>query len=422
MKLEKTSGTSDLRAASRAISENSPGAEAVAKYERLALSVENQIREANDSKKSETSIVAGIGDFVGEKTGAYSTGKEAYSGIVANAAASAKELHAKIRAEFGNGESLSNTEKTRVAELMVRLEKASGAKLEHVSWADAVTNSVGGDRSQTVRNAMKYSGARVAVSAVEGAYEGIAGIAEITGKALAMVATIPNPEARAVVAEELQKVFASLTVENAEKVVAAVPPAIEEFKKLPLDKQTEGAAKLVGMIVVPLGIGAKGVQAGKAIAETGIATAKAGTETAARAARIVAKQAERATGVSERALKVAGKAATAGVAAMSIGAAEVAVAGTAVAAGTTVRYVGEMGAGGSKKAVAGAVETAAKDAALAEKVAKAEARSGVSPETVIKNAALPDGERLALANGLLDRKLTEVQETTILRLHNDVSK
>lgn len=107
---------------------------------------------------------------------------------------------------------------------------------------------------------------------------------------------------------------------------------------------------------------------------------------------------------------------------MSIGTAEVAVAGTAVAAGTTVRYVGEMGAGGQKKAIAGVAETAAKDSALADKMAKAEVRSGVSPETVLKNAALPDGERLALAEGLLGRgKLTEAQKTAILHLHNDVS-
>lgn len=326
-----------------------------------------------------------------------------------------------MRAEIGDGANLSDAEKTRAEELLSRLEKVSGAKLEGVSWADAVTNAVGGRNSEIVRNVMKYSGLRTGISAAEGAYEGVAGIAEITGKAIAMLAAIPDPEVRAVVAEDLENVLSNLTVANAKKVLDAIPKALEEFKKLPIDKQMEGAAKFGGMVLVPLGIGMKGVQAGKAVAEVGIATAKAGTETAARAARIMAKQAGRASGASERALKVAGKAATAGVAALSIGTAEVAVAGTAVAAGTAVRYVGEMGAG-QKKAVAGAMETATKDAALAEKMAKAEAKSGMSPETVLKNAALPDSERLVLAGNLLGVELSEAQKTVILRLHNDVSK
>lgn len=115
------------------------------------------MRELNDSKKTDTGIVAGVGDWIGEKTGAYSTGKEAYSGAMSNLAATVKELHAKIRAEFPDAANLSETEKTRIAEVLARLQKASVAKLEGVSWADAVTNSAGGNDSKAVRDFMKFS-------------------------------------------------------------------------------------------------------------------------------------------------------------------------------------------------------------------------------------------------------------------------
>lgn len=154
-----------------------------------------------------------------------------------------------------------------------------------------------------------------------------------------------------------------------------------------------------------------------------MATVRAGTETTSRAARIVAKQAERASGVSERAIKVARKASAAGMATVALGTGEVAIAGTAIAGGTTVRYVGEMGVGGKVKAST-AAESAIKDTMLAERMAKAEARSGVKPETVFANAALPDIERLGVAGKILGVELSIESEPgkTILHLHEKISR
>lgn len=57
-----------------------------------------------------------------------------------------------------------------------------------------------------------------------------------------------------------------------------------------------------------------------------------------------------------------------------------------------------------------------------DKITRAGARSGISHETVMHNAGLPDAERLALAEQLVGKELNQTQKDTILRLHNDVSK
>lgn len=59
---------------------------------------------------------------------------------------------------------------------------------------------------------------------------------------------------------------------------------------------------------------------------------------------------------------------------------------------------------------------------LSDKIAKAEVRSGISHETVMYNAGLPDDDRLALAAQLVGKELTQPQKDTILRLHKDESK
>jgi hypothetical protein len=240
------------------------------RYDFLVREIEQQIKDANDSKKEATNVVAGMGDWIGEKTGAYSTGKEIYASIVARSVAQARELHAKLLTELKSNP--PESERAKIDELIARLEKASGAKLEGVGWADAVLNTSGGKDFAPV----KY-GVRATFGALEGGYDGIAGIAEISGKFLGILAAYSfEPRAREVIEEDVAKVLAALTLENAKKLLAALPKAFEAFQKLPADRQIEGAAKLIGNILVPLGIGAKGVQAGKAIAETGMRTMKAG--------------------------------------------------------------------------------------------------------------------------------------------------
>lgn len=121
-------------------------------------------------------------------------------------------------------------------------------------------------------------------------------------------------------------------------------------------------------------------------------------------------------------MRVARRASVAGMATVALGTGEVALAGTAIAGGTAVRYVGEMGAGGKAKAST-AAESVIKDATLAERMAKAEARSGVKPETVFANAELPTTERLEAAGKILGVELSAESEPgkTILHLHEKVS-
>ena len=93
--------------APKATLEVNPKSQSVQKYTRLVLGLETQIREVNESKLNNTTIIAGIGDFIGEKTGAFATGKDVYKSMIDNTSTSAKELHAKIMALFSNGIGLS---------------------------------------------------------------------------------------------------------------------------------------------------------------------------------------------------------------------------------------------------------------------------------------------------------------------------
>lgn len=113
--------------------------------------------------------MAGIGGFIGEKTGAYETGKAAYSRIVANAKEQAKELHSKILSDFPEGKELSENEKKRIAELLARLEKASGAKLEDVSWGKAVFNTAQIDPN--IESNIVTRSVRGAIGVAQGAVE-----------------------------------------------------------------------------------------------------------------------------------------------------------------------------------------------------------------------------------------------------------
>ena len=311
----------------------------------------------NKSRQENTGVVGGIGDWIGEKTGAYSTGKEIYENQMKQIQERAKALHAQLLAEF-NRKTLSPTEQANIDILVLKLEKMTGVKLEHISWADAVLTST------HITNAPMRYAIRTTAGAAEGAYEGVTGIMEITGKAIGILTAYAlEPQARDIIKNDISEIFSQLTLENAKKLLAALPKAFEEFQKLPGDKQIEGAMKFIGMMLVPLGIGAKGIKAGKAVVETGLAATKAGGETAIRAARIMAKQAKRASGASKNALKVAGKASIAGATALTLGTGATTVGATAIAGGTAVRYVGEMGGGKQKIST-----EVAEKVAIAEKI------------------------------------------------------
>jgi hypothetical protein len=363
---------------------------AIRKYTQLVNGIDEQIVTINDARKENTGVIGGVGDWVGEKMGAYSTGKESYESQIQQAQDRAKTLHAQMIAEF-SGKTISESEQKSIDVLVQKLEKSTGAKLEHVSWAKATFNSIGADDIQgdagSLVNRMKIA-AKTSISAVEGGVEGITGIVEMTGKAIGIcTAYIASAVSEGKfdssvgkqISADVTQIFSLLTLENAKKALALLPKALESFASATPDVQAEGFGKFFGMILAPLGIGAKVVQAGKAISIVGVTGMKAGAKTAERAAKIVARQYERVSGPSERAMNVAKKAGMAGVAAMSLGTGEVALAGTAIAGGTAVQYIGEMGAGGKGKIS----EKALAEMTQAEKVAKAETRSGVSRETVL---------------------------------------
>lgn len=109
-------------------------------------------------------------------------------------------------------------------------------------------------------------GVRTVTGGAEGAFDSVSGILEITGKVIGMAASYGfEPQTREIIESDLRDVFSKITFENAKKLYDAIPKAFDNFSKLPIEKQAEGAAKLIGSILVPLGIGAKAVSAGKGV-------------------------------------------------------------------------------------------------------------------------------------------------------------
>lgn len=84
-------------------------------------------------------LIQGVNNISGSEN---ETGKQIYERQLRSIQDQAKDLHSKVLAEFA-GKNLSASEKTEVDALVVRLEKASGAKLAEVSWGKAVFNSIG---------------------------------------------------------------------------------------------------------------------------------------------------------------------------------------------------------------------------------------------------------------------------------------
>ncbi len=126
---------------------NSPERDAIlieSKIKRYTLWVESlewQIKQINELRRENTWIIGGVGDWIGEKTWAYATWKENYEDQLKQAQGRAKTLHLQIVAEHFEAKNLSDQERAKIEQLLNQLEKASGAKLEHVSWWKAVFNS-----------------------------------------------------------------------------------------------------------------------------------------------------------------------------------------------------------------------------------------------------------------------------------------
>ncbi len=140
----------------------------IGRYDFLVLQLENRVREANEAKAADTGIIEGIGDWIGEKTGAYETGKAAYARVVERAAQDARKLHAELATEFARKD-VAPSEAEKIASISKRLQKLSESELQNVGWADAAFNTVGGKEVAPVRYAV-----RTLAGAAEGAYEGVA--------------------------------------------------------------------------------------------------------------------------------------------------------------------------------------------------------------------------------------------------------
>ncbi len=256
----------------------------IGKYAQWANNLEEQITTLNNARKENTGIVGGIGDWVGEKTGAYSTGKEAYEEQIKQIQDRAKALHAQIINEFSE-KTLSEDEKTSIQKLIQKLKIQTGARLEHVGWARAVSNSL--DDNQNLPSDLGSKTFHMTLGAMEGGYESVAGIMEISGKAIGICtayigSAVSEGKFDASVGKQISadvaRIFSLLTLKNAQKAIALLPKALESFMNAKPDVQAEGFGKFFGMIIAPLGIGAKTVTAAKSVGEAGMATVKAGAE------------------------------------------------------------------------------------------------------------------------------------------------
>jgi hypothetical protein len=117
---------------------------AITRYSLKVQGVENQIREINDSRKENTGIVGGMGDWIGEKTGSFETGKAIYESQIQQAHERAKAIYTQLLTEF-SGKTLSPTEQASINTLIQKLEQVTGTNLTEISWGKAVFNSAGVD-------------------------------------------------------------------------------------------------------------------------------------------------------------------------------------------------------------------------------------------------------------------------------------
>ncbi|MDD2916276.1 MAG: hypothetical protein PHH70_00320 [Candidatus Gracilibacteria bacterium] len=406
---------------------NSPERDVVlmeSKINRYTLGVENieqQIKQINELLQVNTGIVGGIGDWIGEKTKLYDTGRQIYENQIKELQGRSKTLHLQIMAEHFETKNLSDSEKINIEHLLQKLEKISGAKLEHVSWGKVVFNSVGIDEIEgdagSITNRMKIF-SRTVIGMAEGAVDAVSFIAEITGKAIGIcsaytVSAVSEGKFDSAVEKEIaydvSAIFELLTLENAKKALAMLPEALEKFGNLSPLEQADGFGVFFGNMLITAGIGFKMIQGGKHAMKLGY-----------RAARMATHK-----GLS-KSLPLAG----AGVTQALVGTA-------AYGTGVVTRAV-ELG-GGSKKSptlsdkIASIkkeiekIETLLKTEKNSEKIAmfeqtkkglekesqvlKVEMRSGATREIVERNGLLSDSERLEEATKILrDKKLLKPEE------------
>ncbi len=243
----------------------------------LIASVEANIQSINDARKENTGIVGGLGDALSEWIRlfggkGYETGKDIYNQSLKQTQSQAKELHAKILAEC-NGKDFSVSEKAEIDALIQRLETAAGSKLAEVSWGKAVFNSAGVDDIKwdagTLKNRAKIF-AKTTIGMTEWVFDLATFLAKTTGKGIGVVSAYAfTPETRELIKQDISEIFSGLTYENAKKVLALLPDALEKFANATPDVQAEGFGKFMWGLLVGWWAGVKLFQWGKYAAKLG---------------------------------------------------------------------------------------------------------------------------------------------------------
>jgi hypothetical protein len=404
----------------------------IGRYELLALQIENRIKETNETKKAETGMVAGIGDWIGEHTGAYETGKAAYVRTLQQAAGSASSLSEKIAREFGDGSGLPDAERMRVALLLVRLDVLSKSQLEDVSWTEAFMTSTGAKDS-----ALGLYPIHRAMGMAEGAF----GVIESTGKTLGTAAAFFNPETHLAVMEDVNAFARNFDPANLKKVGSSIPAILAALWKLPLNKQVEGLSKFAGSMAVPGGILSKTVRGGKIMEGAIVAANVERAEIASvEAAAAIGKASEKLSSWDRLTLLMRQDILRETAHKGSVPAEQFKMAKAAIEkwdeaiakadpierkqAMEKVRmtfekaWVQEATKNHSAQTAAEkAIKKAQEKAKQEAKIAKTEARSGVSREEVYATAQMTPAERLAKAEEKLGKGLTESEREAILKAH-----
>lgn len=413
----------------------------IKRYSLLADFIENKIKETNELKKKETWIVAGIWDFIGEKTWAYETGKGTYENIIKQSVNQAKELHSKIIAEF-EWKDASEEQKQQISIINTKLEKILWAKLEDVSWGKAVFNTLWVD--ENAESTILSQWVRWAIWVAEGTFEWTVNIITWTldlTKFLAKYAKSSfgdNPEYKNKIDEQMSLIYSFIKKEWMSGLWSKIYDIIwKEWDKilaLPYDEQSEEIWKFAWNVISALLVIKWGIRV--------VDKASKLSKKTNQAERILTKLSDAGKSGSKRADKVAklgeqaNRAKNAFIVADKFlnGPAESLIWATlALSLNKTLVllktvWISPVEKIASIKGTIAEMQQAIskeKDVLIKNNIWKAQElleNEENKLKNVLENAGLWDTQRLNLAEKLLWKKLTDEQFKAILYLHNDISK
>lgn len=229
---------------------NISAAPRIKNFSNLVGSIEDQIKNINDMKKESTGIVGGIGDWIGEKTWAYETGKDIYERQIKQVQERSKAIHGQLIAEF-NGKNISPNEQAQIDSLIARLGKTSGAKLNNVSWGTAVSNSLGDDpKIESGVGSKVFHGA---LGMAEGAFGLVEWVLDLT----IFLGKLFSPEYRAKISDQYDQLQAYLKKHGwvTNVAIEAFKNEVTRISSLPPDEMAGAIGKITGTIIATLATG-----------------------------------------------------------------------------------------------------------------------------------------------------------------------